>query len=981
MANRERTSSIQYEVLFDENLHDAVSGSLQNKVILPVDPEGVMSFKEKANKTDCIIASASGILTGLLDVFLVGEFSLRDMQTLGREQINQIVIKIASSQGCTKDFLEDSIRFLEKKYANPSDKITPEFGGGLQHHLRDFSHHASLVGLICSILVQFTRHGYGTDTAGNIINPDIPEGALIGQTFEEKIVYGVLYWAFHLVSDMAGSSNSPGAGTGIPGPILSLLKELSVLPIFKEKTISYKEREITFSQWISKLFNGTAFQHTGYKDLIRFDLRTEIGIIDFGVKQSVPVIINQCVVRAFYFINRLYHEIKDKKIHSFRDLKRIEPGRVLPFNNRCVTRMITVSSGTFTAVDAIDAAIRAKIRSNGNGTSFATSFFLRINFIGIANFAIAVKNDAKNIYTDMRDVITGKESAHRLYRVIETQTIEIDTDMDNTAIYRYRFDELLQNIKRNRDHNEDYNSRHPKDRRLVFDIRTQEFEDYSKMVSYNESWIMYTLERTVLTIFDQNNIAYETPKRVNKRPYFSFIQTENSRRIGYVFVLSHLNRELNAINAEYREKTDVDEVRFFFAVNMESQSDDFISSLNEISEEKYDSFLRFGSLKDFFDHHIREGEYELFKEYVYDFNEKAKNIIAYKAVVIPTSEEVAAFKTRKAEMLRNYDYESMLPADMYNGQKAILKRNFIERETYKALLGEMNFSDSFITSEWNYDVNLATGVLDQTGVVAGYLKSIEQLLYSVIRLSINKSKSIRLKNGEDGEFNSDNEEYINSTLGSLTYFIKYNGDILDVNNYTKRYLVDTLFSWIEDERNGHFHKDNLHNPEKIKEIREQTLLLYYLILGSFSITNDQFSEIGIIDQATEHVIDEEELYQKFTAWASPIILYDMSKEAGAIGFMITESKGKPWEISLQAMKDSTETDYRWNWSQLYSTSYLANNFCWDNPLNWEEGLSQIIHFVERFMREETPAAQKLNTIHKVIIGSQEEVHKTIVNNT
>ena len=188
-----------------------------------------------------------------------------------------------------------------------------------------------------------------------------------------------------------------------------------------------------------------------------------------------------------------------------------------------------------------------------------------------------------------------------------------------------------------------------------------------------------------------------------------------------------------------REKTDVDEVRFYFAVNAEVQSDEYISSLNRISGENYESYLRFASLKDFFDQHIKEGEYEVFKQYVDDFNEKAKNIIAYKAVVVPTKTEIDAFKTRKAEMLRNYDYESLLPADMYNGQKAILRRNYIERETYKALLGEIDFSDSFITSEWNYDVNRATGVLDQTGVVAGYLKSIEQLLYAVIKLSINKT--------------------------------------------------------------------------------------------------------------------------------------------------------------------------------------------------------------------------------------------------
>lgn len=975
MANKERTSSIQYEVQFDDKLQTSIKGALQNKVILHEDEKIIFSFDEKANKTDCIIAAASGILTGILDVFWVKDLSIYNAQTLGREQINRFVIKIASSQGCNKESLEDSIRFLEKKYAIPSDKLTNDFGGGLQHHLRDFSHHPSPVGLICSILVQFTGHGYGTDKTGNLINPNIPNGTLIGQTFEEKIVYGVIYWTFHLVSDMAGSSNNPGAGTGIPGPLLSLLKELSALSIFKDKKVNFKEKEITFSQWISKLFNGTAIQNNAKKESVRFDLRTEVGVADFGIKQSIPVIVNQCIVRAFYLVNRLYHEITDENITSFSELKKIEPGKVLPFNNRCVTRMITISSGTFTAVDTIDAAIRSKISSNDVG--FAANFLLHINFIGIANFAIALKNDAQYIYSDIKNTITKDESSHRLSRIYEAETIEIDAEMDYTAIYRHRFDELLQIVKRSRENSNKAKDKNSIGRRLVFDIRTQEFDDYSMMVSHNESWIIYTLKQIIINIFEQNYIPYEAEKQV-KRPYFSFIQIEHGRRIGCIFALNRLKHGLNKINADLRENTDVDEVRFYFAFNTESATDEYISMLNEISEEIYNSFLKFSTLKDFFDQHIREGEYEILKGYIDDFNEKAKRIIAYKAVVIPTETEICSFKKRKAEMLLNFNYEVLLPPEIYDGQKAILKKNFVERKTYKALLGESDYADSFITSEWNYAVNQVTGVLDQTGIVAGYLKSIEQLLYTVIKLSINKNKFIQLKNGEYGEFNSDNEEYVNSTLGSLTHFIKNNGDILDVNSYVKRIIVDKLFKWIDDERNGYFHKDNLHDPARVDEIRKQTLLLYYLILGGFSITDDQFSEIGIELQTSEPIVSEDELYQKFKEWASPIILYDVPKDTGAIGFMINAFVGEPWNIVLQAMKDSTETDCRWNSSLLFSTSTTANNFQWQKPSEWEEGLKQIILFVERLLNEETPASQKLKSIPKVIIGGF-KAYKIIVN--
>ncbi|MBR6986435.1 MAG: hypothetical protein IKH75_23470 [Ruminococcus sp.] len=976
MANRERTSSIQYEVRVDKDTNAIINGSLQNKAVLPEVSECLFSFEEKANKTDCIIAAASGIVTGLLDVFGIRKLALYIGQELEKEQINQIIIKIASLQGCTTDSLADSICFLKKNYSNLSNNQNAESKGEPLHHLLDFSHHASSVGLMCSILAQFTENGCKTNTSGNITNSDISNGNLNGKSFEEKIVYGVIYWALHLASNTVRLSNNPNSSTGIPKPLLALIKKLSELPIFKDKTISHKESFLRILQWIKKLFNATAFQHTGYNNRISFDLSTEVGIADSEDKQLIPAIINQCIVRAFYFMNRLYHEIRDGNIHSINELKNIEPGRVLPINNQCVIRMITISSGTITALNTIDAAICDKIRSENNIETFAKGFIVHIEFIGIANFAITIKEDANSIYSDMNGSTNDKEPACRIIKVIEAQTIEIDADMDNTPIYRHRFDELLKLVKRIKDYNDDSNASRSKERRFIFDTKVPEFDNYTTMVSTIESWIKYTVEKTILNIFDQNNIAYEP----DKGRHFSFIQTEFDRRIGYVFITNHLKHGLNAIYEELRKQTNVDEVRFFFAVNAESQSDNTISIYNNLSKEKYSSFFRFSTLKEFFNSHIKNGEYEVFKEYVDEFNEKAKNIIAYKTVIIPTDTEIAAFKSKKSEMLRNYDYESLLPEDIYDSQKAILKRNFIERGTYKALIGESDFSESFIASEWNYDVIRATGVLDQTGVVAGFLKSIEQLLYAVIKLSINKNKRIRLEKGGDGEFNSDNEEHIDSTLGSLSHFVKDNGDVLDVNNYVKKYIVDTLFKWTKNQRNGHFHKDNLHDPEKVAEIREQTLLLYYLILGGFSITNEQFPALGIVDKPSVNEVDEEKLYRRFKAWASPVILYDVSNEAGAVGFTILPFEGMPWEISLQALKDSTETDHRWNWSQLFSTSVLGNDFSWDNSPDWEYGKQLIIQFVERFLGEDTPASKKLKTIPKVVIGGL-TVYKTFENNS
>ena len=105
--------------------------------------------------------------------------------------------------------------------------------------------------------------------------------------------------------EKAGSSSTAGKGTGIPGPIVSLIKELSVIPCFKDKTIG----ETEFHTWVSKLFNGTllAKRDDNGKILkpVKFDLRTEIGLLHEVGRQFIPVLLNECLVRGLYFLRRL----------------------------------------------------------------------------------------------------------------------------------------------------------------------------------------------------------------------------------------------------------------------------------------------------------------------------------------------------------------------------------------------------------------------------------------------------------------------------------------------------------------------------------------------------------------------------------------------------------------------------------------------------------------------------------------------------
>ncbi|MBQ3044410.1 MAG: hypothetical protein IJD49_00500 [Clostridia bacterium] len=365
-----------------------------------------------ADGLDYTVAVASGIIAGLIDSFFVGEFDMdwgketvekfvkdnaqkqktedkikkaienakkkaqENGEELSQEKIDEIKSKITqsvkdqfdSSKQDENEILKKAIKFFEDKYKLLGDDVHQTAGRGISpssHHLDDLAHHPSLLGLLCAIIMQFTKKGIYQNKDG--ITKIYPtEDGFVGTDFPSKIIAGTINWFWHLVSDVAGSSKTAGAGMGIPGPILALAKEFAMLPGINKTPLP-------------KLL-GEIFEKG-------FDFRMELTLFHELGRQAIPVIINEAVVRAFYFIRRLYAEFKEKEIKSFKELKLIEWKNVVPAKNRTITRMLTISTGTFVACDMADAAIRS------GGT--AAGFLLRVNFVGVGRFVVAVGVDAK----------------------------------------------------------------------------------------------------------------------------------------------------------------------------------------------------------------------------------------------------------------------------------------------------------------------------------------------------------------------------------------------------------------------------------------------------------------------------------------------------------------------------------------------------------------------------------------------------------
>lgn len=385
------TSNIEYGDMFEKN-------------------ETKIEFDKNVSeidKWDYIASAASGTLTGVLSVIFDKKLDLKNAHEWGSEKINKLITRVARADGYTGD---RPIAHLEKKHKMASDRKTKEFGGPRTHHLNDFSHHCSGIGLASSILTQFTGYCIGADETGSICVERLLDKSEIGNDIFEKLFNGTYGWVMHLLSDAGGSSQAINGGTGIAGPLLSQLKLLSTSPIFK----NLKTGENDFATKLKRAFWGKEISGKN-KQTVKFDLRTELGIAKHILKNSWTVLINELLVRIFYSIRRLVLEYQEKG-----SLKDIEWRRVLPFNNRTLTRMITISSGVFVAITTTGAAIKAAKQSGGNGYAFLAAFVLNLNFAGIGRFALAFIFDARYLYDDAK---TGIEAFIESYGIKEPRPV------------------------------------------------------------------------------------------------------------------------------------------------------------------------------------------------------------------------------------------------------------------------------------------------------------------------------------------------------------------------------------------------------------------------------------------------------------------------------------------------------------------------------------------------------------------------------
>lgn len=308
------------------------------------------SFSESINqkvacdRLDYALACACGIISGLIDILLVKTPHEGIIGETTDQLFDKAVIALAGKKKNGEErSIASAIAFFENKAKVTYDQaktqeITKHLADGFtdtikhlstqNHHAKSLSHYPDIFGLISSICNQFTNTSTFLDTGKGritIINGSDSTLELQGNTLPAKIFSGFVNWLFHCISDVAGSSGNrgPGAGpgTGLPIPFTEFFQFCNFGKLKNEKG-----QNQTIATVMVKVYEE------GY------DLR-------HGVSTSVPVLVNDLLLRAVFVIKQHFYEDV-----SWTDLLRKK-------NEDKLQRMISVGTGALCLLDLSEAAI------------------------------------------------------------------------------------------------------------------------------------------------------------------------------------------------------------------------------------------------------------------------------------------------------------------------------------------------------------------------------------------------------------------------------------------------------------------------------------------------------------------------------------------------------------------------------------------------------------------------------------------------
>lgn len=381
------------------------------------------------------------------------------------------------------------------------------------------------------------------------------------------------------------------------------------------------------------------------------------------------------------------------------------------------------------------------------------------------------------------------------------------------------------------------------ERQVIFDFGADELEEYSNTIKCANEISVSCLNAIIVYLAKEHygkhiiSINTENLCEINN-PRFAIADTDS--KVLYVFRDIEKGKFWKATNEPesilgFLKKNNLNECKYIYLMYEKAYLQVIEHDENETDPAKGTNLY---SLMDFFDFYFNVEERKHFEVSLYEYVSEVSNCIGYIFVKSLTPNTLINFRKLTEHYIVNQNYDDLL-GKKYNGYEMkaedypLLERQFFDDGNYQMLLGHSDFAESIITAEWLYSSMMKAKAIDLTVIGMGYLKAIEQLLFELIKI---KNKDMHI----------DEKDF---TIGAIATYYKNKNHMNkmlrnDIQYYTKTYIKEAIFAYAE-LRNGYFHKHNIHDENKIIEIRKETYHLAFLLLGAHKLTEDDKIELGI----------------------------------------------------------------------------------------------------------------------------------------
>lgn len=400
---------------------------------------------------------------------------------------------------------------------------------------------------------------------------------------------------------------------------------------------------------------------------------------------------------------------------------------------------------------------------------------------------------------------------------------------------------------------------------LLFDIGDPGYYEMSRLLS---NW-----RDSIPTLFSElmRSIAecysYETSDLLSSMwPKTGFLFRKASRRLGCVVLWPNLkyspldDRKDNVVFSALRmvQENGLDAFQLVWLANDdESELNDHIASCNEAFSHKGVEYI---SALDWFSQMFGNDETSKLKDVAAMLRMKGRSVQRITTAPLPSKLELLRFQS---DMRSSYKSEIMKKTENRLVEKGfdpddleIIKSNLVANERCEVLFGGKDFAESLLASEWRFRLNFLSENIEQTGTVAGYIKSVEQLMFGLLTLWADKGLEAAFGAGSKREPLTSafiEKKKRDASLGALQHLFAswkysyFNEQIYDPRlkrNKVRELLWNCLDDFLDNTRNGKFHKSNFKDLGAVAAIRDCVFDIAYILLGSICLDEMQLDTLN-----------------------------------------------------------------------------------------------------------------------------------------